>query len=180
MSWNGSPLRMPAARASGRSQASDRLSLQRSLRRSATVPLSVRAGSSLHGSASCHGSTQPEARLGFWVSASAVTCTSARYFIHGARAAVLRIKRDRAPIGAWLDRLDARAHKNIVIVAMANKIAEKNTFGLEALRAPTFPHHDDEQALHRSLHRVSKDERTVTTAYPQPGSDNGLQRPIGL
>jgi transposase len=36
---------------------------------------------------------------------------------------VLRIKRDRAPIGAWLDRLDARAHKNIVIVAMANKIA---------------------------------------------------------
>jgi transposase len=40
-----------------------------------------------------------------------------------ARAAVLRIRRDRAPIGAWLDRLDARAHKNIVIVAMANKIA---------------------------------------------------------
>jgi len=46
-----------------------------------------------------------------------------KILIHGARAAVLRIKRDRAPIGAWLDRLDARAHKNIVIVAMANKIA---------------------------------------------------------
>jgi hypothetical protein len=42
-----------------------------------------------------------------------------------------------------------------------------------------FPAHDDEQVLHRSLHRVSKDEkRTVTTVYPQPGSDNGLQRPI--
>ena len=46
-----------------------------------------------------------------------------KILIHGARAAVLRIKRDRAPIGAWLDRLDASAHKNIVIVAMANKIA---------------------------------------------------------
>ena len=46
-----------------------------------------------------------------------------KILIHGARAAVLRIKRDRAPIGAWLDRLDARAHKNVVIVAMANKLA---------------------------------------------------------
>ena len=31
-----------------------------------------------------------------------------RILIHGARAAVLHIKRDRAPIGAWLDALDAR------------------------------------------------------------------------
>src|ERR1700722_6618150 len=46
-----------------------------------------------------------------------------KILIHGARAAVLRIKRDKAPIGAWLDRLDARAHKNVVVVAMANKIA---------------------------------------------------------
>jgi transposase len=46
-----------------------------------------------------------------------------KILIHGARAAVLRIKRDRAPIGAWLDRLDARAHKNVVVVAMANKLA---------------------------------------------------------
>ena len=36
---------------------------------------------------------------------------------------MLRIKRDRAPIGAWLDALDARAHKNVVVVAMANKLA---------------------------------------------------------
>src|SRR5271154_6334309 len=46
-----------------------------------------------------------------------------KILIHGARAAVLRRKRDKAPIGAWLDLLDARAHKNIVIVAMANKLA---------------------------------------------------------
>jgi transposase len=46
-----------------------------------------------------------------------------KVLIHGARAAVLRMKRDRAPIGAWLDALDARAPKNVVVVAMANKLA---------------------------------------------------------
>jgi transposase len=34
-----------------------------------------------------------------------------KILIHGARAAVLRIKRDRAPIGAWLDELDAELRK---------------------------------------------------------------------
>jgi transposase len=42
---------------------------------------------------------------------------------HGARAAVLRIKRDRVPIGAWMDALERRAHRNVLIVAMANKLA---------------------------------------------------------
>ena len=46
-----------------------------------------------------------------------------KVLIHGARAAVLRIKRNRAPIGAWLDALDSRAPKNVVVVAMANKLA---------------------------------------------------------
>ena len=46
-----------------------------------------------------------------------------KMLIHGARAAVLRVKRDRAPFGPWLDRLDARAHTNVVVVAMANKLA---------------------------------------------------------
>src|ERR1700722_7209738 len=46
-----------------------------------------------------------------------------KILIHGARAAVLRVKRDRALIGAWLDALDARAPKNVVVVAMANKLA---------------------------------------------------------
>jgi transposase len=46
-----------------------------------------------------------------------------KVLIHGARAAVLRIKRDRAAIGPWLDRLGARAPKNVVVVAMANKLA---------------------------------------------------------
>jgi transposase len=46
-----------------------------------------------------------------------------RILIHRARAAVLHSKRDRVPIGAWLDALDARAPKNVVVVAMANKLA---------------------------------------------------------
>ena len=33
---------------------------------------------------------------------------------------------------------------------------------------------------HRSLHRSSKDERTVTTACLLPGTENGLQRPTDL
>jgi transposase len=46
-----------------------------------------------------------------------------KILVHGAGAAVLRIKRDRAPIGAWLDALDSRAPKNVVVVATANKLA---------------------------------------------------------
>ena len=100
---------------------------------------------------------------------------------------MLRIRRDRAPIGAWLDKLDARAHKNVV-VALANKLyrfawavlstgndyratpcqpeqVRKDAFGLETLRVPTFPHHDDESIKFppRSA-EDSKDGRTVTMA----------------
>src|SRR5258708_22237914 len=46
-----------------------------------------------------------------------------KVLIHGARAAVLRIKRDRAPVGAWLDALHARAPKNVLADAMANNVA---------------------------------------------------------
>ena len=43
--------------------------------------------------------------------------------IHGARAAAMRIKRDRFAIGAWMDALEARAPRNVLVVAMANKLA---------------------------------------------------------
>ena len=123
-----------------------------------------------------------------------------RILIHGARAAVLHIKLDRAPIGAWLAALDARAPKNVVVVAMANKLARiawavlssgneyrpvtARKWALsvwKALRAPTFPHYQRRLELsHRSLQRGSKDERTVTTACPQPAVTNGPQRPTSL
>jgi transposase len=43
--------------------------------------------------------------------------------VHGARSAVLRIKRERAPFGAWLDALEQWAPINVVITAAANKLA---------------------------------------------------------
>jgi transposase len=46
-----------------------------------------------------------------------------KVLIHGARAAAMRIKRDRAPIGTWMDALEARAPRNVLVVAMANKLA---------------------------------------------------------
>ena len=46
-----------------------------------------------------------------------------KMFIHGARAAVLRLKRERSLIGRWMDGLEARAPRNVLIVAMANKLA---------------------------------------------------------
>ena len=44
-------------------------------------------------------------------------------FIHGARAAVLRVKRQGSSLGAWMSRLGTRAARNVVIVATANKLA---------------------------------------------------------
>ncbi len=40
----------------------------------------------------------------------------------GARAAAMRIKRDGITIGKWMNALEARAPRN-VLVAMANKLA---------------------------------------------------------
>jgi hypothetical protein len=77
----------------------------------------------LRGSELCQGSIRPEVRRSCLASVNAATFYLRKVLIHGARAAVLRMKRDRAPIGAWLDALDARAPKNVVVVAMANKLA---------------------------------------------------------
>ncbi len=46
-----------------------------------------------------------------------------KILIHGARAVVLRSKRDRIAIGAWMTSLEARAPRNVLIVATANKLA---------------------------------------------------------
>jgi len=46
-----------------------------------------------------------------------------KILIHGARAVMLRSKRDRIAIGAWMTALEARAPRNVLIVATANKLA---------------------------------------------------------
>lgn len=46
-----------------------------------------------------------------------------KILIHGACAVVLRSKRDRIAMGAWVTALEVRAPRNVLIVAMANKLA---------------------------------------------------------
>src|SRR5215207_2541946 len=43
-------------------------------------------------------------------------------FIHGARAALPTLAKGATPLGAWLRGLLARTHRNIAIVALANKL----------------------------------------------------------
>src|SRR6516162_6181968 len=46
-----------------------------------------------------------------------------RMLIHGARAVLFRIKYDTAGLGQWVHRLNQRAPRNKVVVAIANKLA---------------------------------------------------------
>jgi transposase len=46
-----------------------------------------------------------------------------RMLIHGARAVLLRVKYDTGGFGQWVKRLEQRAPRNKVIVAIANKLA---------------------------------------------------------
>jgi transposase len=46
-----------------------------------------------------------------------------KLFVHGARAVLLRVKHDTGGFGQWVHRLAARAPRNQVIIAIANKLA---------------------------------------------------------
>ena len=46
-----------------------------------------------------------------------------RMFIRGARAMLLRVEYDTGGFGQWAHQLEARAPRNKVIVAIANKLA---------------------------------------------------------
>jgi transposase len=46
-----------------------------------------------------------------------------KILVHGARAVVLRSKRDRLAMGTWMTSLEMRAPRNVLIIAMANKLA---------------------------------------------------------
>ena len=44
-------------------------------------------------------------------------------FIHGARSCLKHLDRSNHELGAWMTKLEQRAHKNVVAVALANKMA---------------------------------------------------------
>jgi transposase len=46
-----------------------------------------------------------------------------RLLIHGARAALPSLMTSATPLGAWLRELTARTHKNVAVVALANRLA---------------------------------------------------------
>jgi transposase len=46
-----------------------------------------------------------------------------KMFVHGARSVLLRLNREHSPMGGWISSLEARAPHNVVIVAMAHKLA---------------------------------------------------------
>ena len=46
-----------------------------------------------------------------------------KILIHGARSVVLNSKRDHVEIGQWMTALEARAPRNVLVVAVANKLA---------------------------------------------------------
>jgi transposase len=46
-----------------------------------------------------------------------------RMFLHGARSVVAQIERNISALGRWLADLSARSHRNVTVVALANKMA---------------------------------------------------------
>jgi transposase len=52
-----------------------------------------------------------------------------RMFLHGARSVVAQIGRNPSALGLWLADLSARSHRNVTVVALANK-----TLGVTQIR----------------------------------------------
>ena len=50
-------------------------------------------------------------------------CYLRKLLVHGARSAVLRVRRERSPFGPWLNALERRSPVKVVITAAANKLA---------------------------------------------------------
>jgi len=46
-----------------------------------------------------------------------------KLLVHGARSLVQHLRRDQHELGRWITQLEQRAHRNVVIVAVANKMA---------------------------------------------------------
>ena len=71
--------------------------------------------------------------------------------IHGARTALPGLAKKDTPLGRWLKDLLARAHRNVVIVALANKLAR--IAGGLAQTADCRRPHSSEQRRHKQQER---------------------------
>jgi transposase len=56
-------------------------------------------------------------------SVKAINSYLRKLLVHGARSAVLRLKREQSPFGPWLDALERRSPVKVVITAAANRLA---------------------------------------------------------
>lgn len=67
-----------------------------------------------------------------------------KLLIQGANALMIHMKRDRSALGQWLRTLEARSHRHVVIVALANKIVricwKVLTSGEDYRPYPAAPH----------------------------------------
>jgi transposase len=46
-----------------------------------------------------------------------------RMLLHGARSVIMQMERKRSALGTWLTELSERKHRNVTVVALANKMA---------------------------------------------------------
>jgi hypothetical protein len=86
-----------------------------------------------------------------------------KILVHGARAVVLRSKRDRIVIGDWMTALDARAPRNVLIAATANKLA-RTTWGVLSSGQDNCAAED--QVLWQPA--ITASAVTPTSAYSRP------------
>ena len=68
-------------------------------------------------------SSPPAASRSFWASVKRGNKYLRKLLVHGARAALPHVAERDTPLGWWAKGLTSRAHRNIAVVAFANKLA---------------------------------------------------------
>jgi hypothetical protein len=111
-----------------------------------------------------------------------------KQLIHGARAALPHIAERDTPLGRWAKELMSRTHRNVAVVALANKLARiawavlqrRKPFDAKAVSA--WPRRDS-FGRSESARRASGVCERVTTRWPhsqtalrKPGVESGARR----
>ena len=107
-----------------------------------------------------------------------------RQLIHGARAALPYVAERDTPLGRWAKGLASRAHRNVAIVAFANKLARiawavlrrGERFAVTGMPGGGMNSAGRAQSIHRSTgvcERVTTGWPDSRTALRKPASKNG-------